>query len=31
MAHGNADALGNALAAEGRVAQLFGDQAFGGQ
>lgn len=31
VAHGDADALGDAFAAEGRVAQLFGDQALGGQ
>lgn len=29
MAHGDADALGHALATEGRVAQMFGDEAFG--
>lgn len=31
MAHGDADALGDAFAAEGRVAELFGNEAFGGE
>lgn len=31
VAHGDADALGLAFAAEGRVAQLLGDEALGGE
>lgn len=31
MAHGDADALGDAFAAEGQGAELFGDEAFGGE